>query len=92
MSKFIVTAQSGKTVNLRLTPSQTSSIILAVPIGTEVELVEKSSDEWYKIKYKEAEGYMMSKFLKGSSISQDDLHKVYNSLCETLTLIEKILK
>jgi hypothetical protein len=36
----------------------------------------------------------MTKYLKEkqSNISQEDLRKVYNSLNETLALIEKILK
>jgi len=36
----------------------------------------------------------MAKYLKQkqSTISQEDLRKVYNSLSETLSLIEKILK
>ena len=95
MSKLIVTASSGKTVNMRKTPNtRDHNIIYAVPLATEVDLLEKTSSEWYKIKYKNEEGYMMSKFLKSPSsiISQSDLRKVYDSLSETLGLIEKILK
>lgn len=94
MSKLIVTATSGKTVNMRTQPTTTSSIIQAIPIATEVELIEKTSNQWYKIEYSGIQGYMMSKYLKQkqSTISQEDLRKVYNSLSETLTLIEKILK
>lgn len=94
MSKLIVTANSGKTVNLRQQPSTTSKIIQAIPLTTEVDFIEKTSDQWYKIKYQDKEGYMMAKFLKQkqSTISQDDLRRVYDSLSETLTLIEKILK
>lgn len=94
MSKLIVTATSGKTVNLRQQPTTTSKILQAIPISSEVELLEKSSSQWYKVKYLELEGYMMAKYLKQkqSTISQEDLRKVYNSLSETLTLIEKILK
>lgn len=58
---------------------------------TEVELLEKTSEQWYKIKYLETEGYMMTKYLK-KIIEQDDLRKIYNSLRDTLILIEKILK
>lgn len=94
MSKLIVTATSGKTVNLRQQPSTTSKIIQAIPLTTEVELIEKTSTTWYKVKYLETEGYMMAKYLKQkqSTITQSDLRKVYNSLSETLVLIEKILK
>ena len=94
MSKFIVTAISGKTVNLRQQPNTSSKILQAIPITTEVEVIEKTSASWYKIKYNGTEGYMMAKYLKQkqSTISQDDLRKVYDSLNETLALIEKILK
>ena len=94
MSKLIVTATSGRTVNMRVQPTTTSAIIQAIPISTEVELLEKTTSTWYKIKYGEAEGYMMAKYLKQQvqTISQDDLRKIYNSLTETLTMLEKILK
>lgn len=94
MSKLIVTATSGKTVNMRKQPSTSAPILQQIPLSTEVELIEKSSDLWYKVEYSGTQGYMMAKYLKQkqSTISQDDLRKVYNSLNETLALIEKILK
>jgi len=95
MSKMIVTASQGKTVNVRISPSRTASIITTIPLKKEVTLVEKTSDEWYKIEYQGVTGYMMSKFLisnNNSPISKDDLRKVYDSLSDTLKLIEKILK
>ena len=92
MSKLIVTASRGKTVNLRQNPSTNAKILQAIPLTTEVDLLEKTTSEWYKIKYKGVEGYMKAEFLKQKGISQSDLRQVYNSLSETLTLIEKILK
>lgn len=95
MSKLIVTADTGSTVNLRSSPSKSASILTSIKVRQEVELVEKISDDWCKIKYNKYEGYMMSKFLKNpnqSKISQDDLRVIYNSLKDTLILIEKILK
>lgn len=95
MSKLIVTADAGSTVNLRQSASTSSAVITKIKIGTEVELIEKVTENWCKIKYDKYEGYMMAKYLKSpnqSKISQEDLHTIYNSLQETLTLIEKILK
>lgn len=93
MSELTVTASSGNTVNLRAKPSTSASIIGRVPTKTKVQLVEKTSTDWYKVKYEELTGYMMAKFLKtDSKISQEDLRDVYNQLKETLVLIEKILK
>lgn len=92
MSKLIVTANKGKTVNMRQEPSTSAKIVQAIPLTSEVDLIEKTSPDWYKIKYKNTEGYMKAEFLKIKGISQSDLRQVYNSLSETLTLIEKILK
>ena len=95
MSKLIVTAEIGSTVNLRQSPSKTAPIITAIKIKQEVELIEKISDDWCKIKYGKYEGYMMAKYLKKpgqTNVSQEDLLAIYNSLKETLITIEKILK
>lgn len=93
MSNLIVKATSGKTVNLRSQPSKNAPIIDAIKVGNEVTLIEKTSSDWYKVSYNNYEGYMMSQFLQSTSkIGQEDLREVYNSLKETLTLIEKILK
>jgi len=93
MSDLVVTASSGNTVNLRIRPSTSASIIGRVPTKTKVQLVEKTSTDWYKVKYEGLTGYMMAKFLKtDSKISQEDLRDVYNQLKETLVLIEKILE
>lgn len=94
MNKLIVTAKSGKTVNLRLKPSKESAILRRVPTNAAIELISKYSDEWYVVKYQDTQGYMMAEFLKtkSSTLSQEDIREVYNSLSETLKLIEKLLK
>ena len=58
-----VTAPSGSTVNLRKTPSLKGSLIMRVPIGATVDIVEPG-EEWCKIKYGTKTGYMMAKFLE----------------------------
>ena len=63
MSKLIVMADVGSTVNLRQSPSKTAPILTTIKIRTEVELIEKISEDWCKIKYGKHEGYMMTKFL-----------------------------
>ena len=95
MSKLIVTASGGNTVNLRSTPSLSSSVLIQVKINSKVDFIEKVNDDWNKVRYGRYEGYMMAKFLKDpeqTKISQDDLRAVYDSLKETLALIEKVLK
>ena len=94
MSKLIVNADKGQTVNLRKEPSKASEILERITIGKEVTLLERTTTEWYKIQYGKLIGYMMAQFLKipTDEFSQEDLHEVYDHLKETLTLIEKILK
>lgn len=58
-----VVAESGGTVNLRFTPRLTGGIIVRVPLGTIVEILQPG-EEWCKIKYGKKTGYMMAKFLE----------------------------
>lgn len=94
METLYVVADSGSTVNLRAEPSTSSQLIQRIPITSSVEVVEKTSTEWYKIKYQTTEGYIMSKFLSNKShiVTKTDLRKIYNSLAETLKIIEKVLQ
>lgn len=65
--KAKVTAPSGKTVNLRKSASTSASLVTAVPIGAEVEVI-KDDGAWCKITYTNVKtGYMLKKFLKGES-------------------------
>ena len=85
-----VYASSGNTVNLRKAPNGT--VIKAVPIGATIEII-KEEGEWTEVEYNSTRGYMMTKFIKTSStITKDDLKKVYNSLQDCLKTIENILK
>ena len=93
MNELIVSASSGKTVNLRSHPSKNATIVKAIPINKKVQLVSKYSNEWYEVQYEGLHGYMMAQFLKSTSntLSKEDIREVYNSLKETLTLLEKLL-
>ena len=57
-----VTASSGKTVNLRKSPSTNSGIVLRIKLGETVTILGEEND-WYKVSYKSSTGYMMKKFL-----------------------------
>ena len=50
-------------VNVRKTPSKEAKIVMYVSINDKVEILEKDGD-WYKIKYKNKEGYVFSDFIK----------------------------
>lgn len=59
----VVTAQRGKTVNLRDRADKRGSIVSRVPLGTEVDVLEVS-DGWARIRVP-VEGYMMTDYLRG---------------------------
>ena len=50
-------------VNVRQTPSKEAKIVMYVSVNDKVEILEKDGD-WYKIKYKNKEGYVFSDFIK----------------------------
>ena len=58
-----VTAPTGKTVNLRRSPSLAGVLITRIPIGTIVNIIQPG-EEWCKIVYGAKTGYMMAKFLE----------------------------
>ena len=62
MKKAIVFAENGKPVNLRTQPSMYSTVMIQVPVNTELNLLEEGA-EWSKVKYSELTGYMMTEFL-----------------------------
>jgi uncharacterized protein YgiM (DUF1202 family) len=92
MTTMKVTAPSGNTVNMRAGASTSSKVLAVVPLSTLIEVIMRENEDWYKVRYKGTEGYMMAKFLRNTEINQDDLRAVYNSLQETLKLLDKILK
>ena len=57
-----VIAPSGKNVNLRKNPSKNSAIVLKINLGETVTIIGREND-WYKVTYNSASGYMMKKFL-----------------------------
>lgn len=59
----IVVAESGGTVKLRQKPSTDCSMYWDIPVGTEVEVVDKR-DDWSKVITGGLTGWMMSQFLQ----------------------------
>jgi len=92
MIVYVNTLNNG-TLNLRQEASQLTPILAQIPNGTQLE-VERINNEWGKTAYKEKVGYVMLKFLtnKSDNINKDDLKRIYNSLSETLKLIDEVLK
>ena len=58
----IVVAKSGKTVNLRRSPSKKAGIMIQVPLGKMVTITAPG-DEWAAVTYDRFNGYMMAEFL-----------------------------
>ena len=50
-------------VNFRKSASTSSSIIATIPKNTSIEIIDKSTSGWYKIKYKGNTGYVSSKYV-----------------------------
>ena len=58
-----VTADSGKTVNLRVKPDKKGTIIARIPVG-EIVTVLDELDGWDQVSYRGKQGYMMVQFLQ----------------------------
>ena len=61
--KAIVVADSGSTVKLRQKPSTSCNMYWDIPVGTEVEVVDKQ-DDWCKVITSGLTGWMMTQFLQ----------------------------
>jgi uncharacterized protein YgiM (DUF1202 family) len=85
----IVTAPSGKTVKLRLNPSQNSTVVYAVPIGATVTVIKEYNKEWSEVRYKTSTGFMMSKFLTNPD-SNETLLELKTKLQQALDLLDKL--
>lgn len=64
LSQAVVYAQSGGSVNLRSRPQSGAVIVTRVPLGQLVDVMDKTNDDWWQVRYQSSEGYMMSRFLK----------------------------
>lgn len=51
-------------VNLRKGPGTSSAKILSIPKGAVVEVEGKTSNGWYKVEYRDIEGYVSAKYIK----------------------------
>lgn len=89
-----VVAQSGNTVRMRQSPSTSSSILANVPVGTLVDVIEETNNDWYKIVYNNKTGYMMTDFLEnaGSSEGQYYIRVNCQNESEAKQLVEAIKK
>ena len=54
-------------LNFRKSASTSSSIIATIPKNTTIEIIDKSTSGWYKVKYKNSTGYVSSQYVKLSN-------------------------
>ncbi|WP_419725680.1 SH3 domain-containing protein [Terrisporobacter petrolearius] len=59
-------------VNFRKSASTSSSIIETIPKNTTVEVVDKSTSGWYKVKYKGNTGYVSKDYVKLNGSGSND--------------------
>ena len=59
-------------VNFRKSASTSSSIIETIPKNTTVEVIDKSTSGWYKVKYKGNTGYVSKDYVKLNGSGSDD--------------------
>lgn len=59
-----VFAETGGTVNLRSAPSKSAVVRVRVPIGSVVDVLAHTNDEWWNVRYGATTGYMMRMFLR----------------------------
>ena len=57
-----VSTSDGGGLNLRATASSAAQVLLVIPNGTGVTVLEKG-DTWCRVKYQEREGYVMTRYL-----------------------------
>ena len=88
-----VTAASGRTVNLRAKPSESSTVLKSVPVGSIVEVLDDTDPTWWKIRWNYWEGYMMAKFLEKEEPTDIEatLKEARDSLARALALIEGLI-
>ena len=91
--QMIVTAESGKTVNMRQGPGKCYPVVCAVPIGS-VVTGNMESDGWAFIHYKGQSGYMQSQFLVDApeSLEAPDTQPVMPTNDEIMALVYKAVE
>ena len=90
--KTYVNTTNGGTLNLRENPSSNSRILTRIPNHTALD-IDLATSEWSRTTYQGYTGYVMNKFLGDTNnITKEDIQRIYNSLKETLKIIEEVLK
>ena len=87
---FVKTPNHGA-LNLREKPNASGRVLAQIPDGAELECTIVN-DDWAQIKYNGYNGYSKREFLSFGSITKENLKRIYDSLSDTLKLIDEVLK
>ena len=87
MIMYVKTQNKG-TLNLRQAPNTGSPVLAQIPYGAKLD-VETVDGKWVRTTYNGKSGFVMTQYL---SAETSQLQAIYDSLKETLALIEKALK
>lgn len=60
----ILKVTNTKRVNFRKAPNKDATILSVLSEGNEVEMINKPSPEWYKVKVNDKVGFIMAQYLK----------------------------
>ena len=66
---------SSEDLGLRKGADSSHEIITSIPSGARVNIIDKVSDNWYKVSYKDFVGYVQSKHIRvlGDNLNQDNV-------------------
>lgn len=84
----IVTAESGKTVNLRVSASLKAMILERVPVGTNVEILDET-DDWALVNSGKYIGFMRKTFLK-KVVQEDTITEILKRLAALEKRVEML--
>lgn len=62
------TSESG--VNMRSEPSSNATLVTSIPAGSDIQVVEKTNSEWYKVRYDGKTGYVSAKHISDNKNEQ----------------------
>ena len=89
----MVTAVSGRTVNMRKSPSEKADVIKSIPVGSIVEVLGDSGANWSQIQYNGLTGWMMSKFLvKQEPVDfREELEEALKAISRAQAIVSELL-
>lgn len=60
-SPYYVSSSGG--LNMRKGPGASHPVLTSIPQGSQVALIDQQSDEWWKVRYQQQEGYVSAQYL-----------------------------